>query len=126
MISNCKFDLDIKKMRIACKTFVGTHNFKDFQCVGSDTNTSIREIFNCELTWHESNMHGIIPDHWILEVTGNGFLKQMVRLIVGALWNIGRGKISISDLEESLKNPSGDRLGAVAPANGLYKISVEY
>ena len=125
-IANCRFELDIEKMKKACELFIGEHDFKDFECTGSDVSSSSRIIYNCKLSWQEIDMHGIMSGHWVFEVTGNGFLKQMVRLMVGTLWNIGRGKTTLEELEKSLKQPLGKRLGAVAPACGLYKISVEY
>lgn len=126
LVANCPFELDFELMKKACILFIGKHDFKDFQCTGSDVSSTVREIFSCSLSYHETNFHGIVSGHWVLEVTGNGFLKQMVRLIVGCLWNIGRGKTTLDSLEESLDRPLGKRLGAVAPACGLYKISVEY
>ncbi len=126
IIVNTRFDLDIDEMRRACKVFIGTHDFSDFECTGSDTKSKVREIFECDLLFHKSNFHGIFPDHYVLRVVGSGFLKQMVRLMVGTLWSIGRGKSSIEDLEKSLKNPTGKKLGATAPPSGLYKTKVWY
>lgn len=125
-IANNRFDLDFEKMKQACKIFEGEHDFKDFECTGSNVSSTIRTIYSCKIFFHKSNMHSIVSDHWVIEVCGNGFLKQMVRLIVGTLWNIGRGKTTLEELKRSLKSPTGKRLGAVAPACGLYKISVEY
>ena len=71
-------------------------------------------------------MHGIIPSHYYFEITGNGFLKQMVRLIVSAIWDVGRGRLSLSDIEDALSNPSGGHICSVAPPYGLYKMKVEY
>jgi tRNA pseudouridine38-40 synthase len=126
LIANFPFALDFALMQKACDLFIGEHDFKDFECVGSTPSTTIRTIFSCSLRYHEVTFHGILPGHWVFEVTGNGFLKQMVRLMVGTLWNVGRGKTSLEQLQESLSRPIGKRLGIVAPAHGLYKISVEY
>lgn len=125
-VGNISFELDFEKMRKACELFIGEHDFKDFQCTGSDVSTTRREIYNCKLYPQQVTMHGIMTDHWVVEITGNGFLKQMVRLIVGTLWNVGRGKTSFDEINASLHTPQGKRLGAVAPACGLYKVSVEY
>lgn len=125
-IANCRFDLDFEKMKKACELFIGEHDFKDFECTGSDTTSTVRTIYDCRLFYQKVDMHGIVKGHWVIEVCGSGFLKQMVRLMVGTLWNIGRGKTTLDELKKSLKQPLGKRLGAVAPAGGLYKISVEY
>jgi tRNA pseudouridine38-40 synthase len=57
---------------------------------------------------------------------GNGFLKQMVRLMMGAVWSLGRGKITLEDLKKSLKTKQDQRLGATAPPQGLYLKEVHY
>jgi tRNA pseudouridine38-40 synthase len=126
LIANISFDLNFDVMEQACEIFVGEHDFSDFQCTGSEVATTVREIYSCKLYQHKTNLHGIIEDHWVFEVTGSGFLKQMVRLMMGTLWNIGKGNTTISELQKSLQSPQGKRLGAVAPACGLYKVSVEY
>jgi tRNA pseudouridine38-40 synthase len=125
-ISNNRFRLDFDKMRQACELFVGSHDFIDFRCTGTDVSTTVREIFECELIEHTVDFHGILPNHFVFRVVGNGFLKQMVRLMVGAVWNVGRGKTTLEELKSSLANPTGKRLGATAPPNGLYKTKVWY
>ena len=125
-IVNNRFQLDFDKMKEACELFVGTHDFIDFRCTGTDVSTTIREVYECDLVEHEMNFHGILPNHFVFRVVGNGFLKQMVRLMVGTVWSIGRGKTSLEELKLSLKSPTGKRLGATAPANGLYKTKVWY
>ena len=126
-MANISFELDFEKMKKACKLFVGEHDFKDFQVTGSEVKTTVREIFHCELSGpHHDNLCGIFPSYYKLEISGNGFLKQMVRLIVGCLWDIGRNKVSLEELEKALKTPTGKRLGKVAPAEGLYKSQVVY
>lgn len=125
-IVNCRFDLDIKLMQEACRLFIGSHDFSDFQCVGSVTNSNIREILECELIFHKMDFHGILPDHYVFRVVGNGFLKQMIRLMMGTLWEIGRGKTTIEELKESLSSPLGKRLGPVAKPQGLFKVKVDY
>jgi tRNA pseudouridine38-40 synthase len=71
-------------------------------------------------------MGGIIPDHYCIIVRGSGFLKQMVRLMVGAIWEVGKGKLELEELKLSLKEASGRHVCAVAAPNGLIKFAVEY
>ena len=68
----------------------------------------------------------MMPPHYVFRVVGSGFLKQMVRLIVGALWNVGRGKITLEQFRASLSAPKTDKLGIVAPPEGLYMVRVNY
>lgn len=122
------FDLDIEMMKEGCKLFCGEHDFINYQCTGTDVETTVRNIFSCELVHHFSTGHwgNFIDDYYVMKVTGNGFLKQMVRLMMGALWSLGRGKVTLLELEESLKTPRSNRLGATAPPQGLYLREVHY
>src|SRR5690606_27435781 len=125
LMANVSFELDFEMMRKACELFVGKHDFKDFQVVGSEVKTTIREIYRCELTGpHQDRLSGIFPTYYRLDVTGNGFLKQMIRLIVGCLWDIGRGRTAHEEHSQALKTATGKRLGKVAPPHGLYKSEV--
>lgn len=120
--------LDFNKMIEACNHFVGSHDFSDFQCVGTKLNTSVREIFECEVSPY-SGRWGVFPKVdgiMMLRVRGSGFLKQMVRLLAGTLWNVGQGKTSLDELASSMKTPLGRKLGPVAPAHGLYLKEVFY
>jgi tRNA pseudouridine38-40 synthase len=121
-------DLDIEKMNRACKLFLGKHDFVNFQCQGTEVATTVREITECEILAFDSNGHwsNLVGKYYVIRVVGNGFLKQMVRLMVGALWNIGRGKIEESDLHRALTRPMDKRLGATAPPQGLYLKVVHY
>jgi tRNA pseudouridine38-40 synthase len=126
-IANISYSLDIKAMQEACKVFIGTHDFSDFQCTGSDVKTTEREITLCELVEvKDEALAGLYPSHYLFRVAGNGFLKQMVRLMMGTLWNVGRGKITVDQIRDALRNPSGEKLGPVAPACGLIKVNVDY
>ncbi len=126
IIANNRFDVDVELMKKACGLFIGEHDFSDFQCVGSDVSSSVREIFECELYKKEVDFHGILPGHYVFRVVGSGFLKQMVRLMVGCIWDVGRGKTTLEELKSSMTNPLGKRLGPVAPPEGLYKFDVQY
>jgi len=122
------YQLNIEEMKKACEIFVGKHDFADFQCVGTEVSSTIREIFECELVEFKNDW-GIFPscDHvFSLRVKGDGFLKQMVRLMMGTLWNIGVSKTDLEELKTSLASPTGKKLGAVAPAQGLYLNKVFY
>ena len=125
LIHNHPFELDIEKMREACKVLIGTHDFSNFYCEGTEVAHNIREIYECEILKVEQG-NWMLPEHYVFRIVGNGFLKQMVRLLMGALWNVGRGKISLDEFEKSLKPPRRDRLGIVAPPEGLYLARVNY
>ncbi len=125
-ISNISYSLDFDKMHKACRLFIGTHNFQNFCCVGSEPKSTIRTVFECELLKAEIDFHGILPSHYYIRIVGDGFLKQMVRLMVGAIWDVGRGKIEPDDIQKSLQSEGFEHIAPVAPAHGLYKYSVQY
>lgn len=122
------YELNLDLMKEACSLFKGRHDFSDFQCVGTEVNSTVREIFDCEITNYKDQW-GIFPetdDVLMLRVVGEGFLKQMVRLMVGTLWSIGQSKSTLDELKSSLDHPLDRRLGVVAPPQGLYLKEVFY
>lgn len=128
LITHFPYDLDIELMKKGCDIFLGEHDFINYQCTGTEVESTVRNIYSCELIHYVSEGHwaSVASDYFVLKITGNGFLKQMVRLIMGALLSLGKGKISLEDLEKSLKTPLKNRLGATAPSQGLYLKRVDY
>lgn len=124
-IQNQTFDLDFKKMNEACKILIGRHDFSNYYCEGTEVANNIREIYECEVLKVPQG-EWMLPEHYIFRIVGNGFLKQMVRCLMGAIWNVGRGKISLEEFQNSLSATKVARLGAVAPPNGLYMVRVNY
>lgn len=122
-------DLDIELMNQAAKLFCGTHDFLNYQCTGTDVATTTRRIDVCEIIPCQSTNHWrhFEENYYVLKIVGNGFLKQMVRLIMGALIAVGRGKVTLEEVKASLTgNPLQNRLGPTAPAQGLYLVEVHY
>jgi len=125
LICNYPFQLDLEKMQRACQLLIGVHDFSNFFCEGTEVSTNVREIFECQIIKVEQS-DWMLPPHFVFRIVGNGFLKQMVRLLVGALWNIGRGKTSLEEFEAALTGKKMKRLGPVAPPEGLYMVCVNY
>lgn len=125
LIQNYPFELDIEKMREACTALVGRHDFTNFFCEGTDVSSHVREIYECDIYPIEQG-EWMLPSHFVFRIVGNGFLKQMVRLLMGALWNVGRGKISVQEFRAALGPQKVERLGPVAPPHGLYMVRVNY
>lgn len=126
LIANYPFELDLKKMQEACKLLVGEHDFTNFYCEGTEVSTYIRKIFSCDILENPQGDWQMLPSHYVFRINGNGFLKQMVRLIMGAVWNVGRGKITLEEFRSALGPTKVQRLGPVAPPNGLYMVRVNY
>ncbi|WP_343345639.1 tRNA pseudouridine(38-40) synthase TruA [Terrisporobacter petrolearius] len=112
-----RYDLDIEKMRVEAQLLLGTHEFKGFMSSGSSVKDTVRTIHNISI--EESG------DLIVLEVEGNGFLYNMVRIIVGTLVDIGRGRID-KPLEEIIASQDRGEAGHTAPAHGLFLKKVHY
>jgi len=126
LIAKFRGDLNINKIQEVLGAFVGEHNFINYMCVGSDPSSTTREIFSASIEKVEASFHSMIGEHYKITISGNGFLKQMVRLMVGVAVSYGQDKISLKDIESSLLTAADSKLAPVAPACGLYKSKVHY
>lgn len=126
LVASIKCSISIKKINDALGMFIGKHDFKSYMCVGSEPSTTVREIFSASIEKIEPTFHGMIGGHYKITITGNGFLKQMVRLIVGTVLAYSNDKISLADIKKSFEDTTDRKLAPVAPANGLYKSQVSY
>ncbi|MGH9625391.1 MAG: tRNA pseudouridine(38-40) synthase TruA, partial [Bryobacteraceae bacterium] len=108
-------------MIAAAPLFEGEHDFTGF--AASDEKdavgrSKVRTIFRSALARWETML--------LYSVTGSGFLKHMVRNMVGSLLEIGKGNLYSEDLLRRLESASGCKPGPSAPASGLFLVSVEY
>jgi tRNA pseudouridine38-40 synthase len=127
--------LDYEAMRGALKRLEGTHDFRSFQNKGTPVPDTVREILEARLIVHDTSgpdtppwMPGPEFEAQLLEirVRGTGFLKQMVRTIVGTVVEVGRGRIEPAQLTAILEAKDREASGMTAPANGLFLDNVEY
>jgi len=130
-ITNNPFSLDFDLMKKCAEMMVGEHDFKNFYSTASDIKTTTRDILLCELS--EVDPHTVLPQIdlfllpqdlrrcYQLRIVGNGFLKQMVRHIMSAIWAVGRGKISLEEFSSLLNGPKQEKkFWKVASPRGLY------
>lgn len=110
--------LDTEQMRRAAECFIGKHDFKAFMASGSDIKSTERNISSVDLSWKD--------DIITFEITGDGFLYNMVRIIAGTLVEVGFGKISADDIPGIIKEGDRRKSGRTAPAHGLYLVEVYY
>ena len=110
--------LDIDAMRKAIKHFEGEHDFKGFKASGTSSKSSVRNIYKTNIETDK--------DRIIIELTGNGFLYNMVRIIAGTLVDVGLGKIKPEDIPEIIESKDRQRAGKTLPAHALYLVKVEY
>ncbi len=110
--------LDVYKMQKAIKFFEGEHDFKAFKASGTSSKSSIRTIYEGNVYEKEDRIY--------IELTGNGFLYNMVRIISGTLVDVGMGKILPEEIQEIIKEGKRERAGKTLPPQGLYLVKVEY
>ena len=110
--------LDVEKMQDAAQYLVGEHDFKSFCAANAQSQTSIRTIYTCTVT----REHDIIT----IRVQGNGFLYNMVRIIVGTLMKIGLGIWPEDCMESILEAKDRTKAGPKAEAKGLTLVEIKY
>ena len=110
------YKLNLKKMRQAQKLFLKSHDFRNFVSGTRDN----YETFITKVKIKKQN------NFLKFEFTGTGFYRYMVRRLVGALFDVGRGKVSIDEVKTMLTNPDIPRQLTVMPASGLYLVKVKY
>jgi tRNA pseudouridine38-40 synthase len=113
--------LDVPAMTRAAARLVGEHDFSAFQAAGGDVKTSVRRLLASELR-DEPGM----PHYLRYDVTGTGFLRHMVRNIVGTLVDVGRHRWPPEHIVDILASKTRHRAGATAPPQGLALVRVIY
>lgn len=129
LVTNVSFPLDFALMQRGCELFVGTHDFCNFYNQGSVVSSTVRTISECHLSClfaHQRDPFSQIINPYdlhCLTITGNGFLKQMVRLIMGHIWDLGRKRLTLEEVQKALHSPphpQNRKLAKVASGRGLY------
>ena len=111
--------LNLDAMRTALPHFIGSHDFKAFEGAGSPRAHTIRNVKKADLK--EEN-----DGYVVFEIEADGFLRYMVRNIVGTLVEAGLSKITPEDVKQILESKDRTRAPATAPAQGLFLIRVNY
>ncbi len=110
--------LDIKKMQNECVSLLGTHDFSAFKAQGCTRKCNVKTIYSASISYSGA---------WVVfDIIGDGFLKQMVRTIIGSLSLVGRGKENPGFLAQLIKEKKRNSKAITAPAKGLNLIQVFY
>lgn len=130
--ANISGSLDLDKMNECVQMLVGLHDFCNFTSAGSNVKSTHREILDCTLTqividkknFFESNLF-IFPEEigqcYEFRIIAKGFLKQMIRNIISALWRVGTHKLSVEEFRNILYGVKlNKQLWRVSPPNGLF------
>ncbi len=111
-------DLDVERMQQAADYLVGTHDFTSFCTVRTEVKDRVRTIYELSVTRRE--------DMITVRITGNGFLYNMVRIIVGTLLRVGSGQMEPEEIPEILEARDRGRAAETARPEGLFLVSIDY
>ncbi|MGL4363139.1 MAG: tRNA pseudouridine(38-40) synthase TruA [Cellulosilyticaceae bacterium] len=112
------YKLDVDRMVEAAKYIEGTHDFKCFCASGSSVKGTVRTIYSLIISKKDDCIQ--------IDVCGNGFLYNMVRIIVGTLVEVGRGRFDPEYMRQIIKSTDRQLAGATAPAEGLMLLGIVY
>lgn len=105
-------------MKEAIKYFEGEHDFKGFKASGTSSKSTVRTIYKAEIKQDGERI--------IIELTGNGFMYNMVRIIAGTIVDVGLEKIKPEEIPQIIESKDRTKAGKTLPAEGLYLVEVYY
>jgi pseudouridylate synthase I len=111
-------NMNFEAMNDACKVLFDFSDFTSFSKLHTDVKTNNCRIF--EAKWEKYG------DNWVFTIKADRFLRNMVRAIVGTLFDVGRGKISVDDFRAVIEAKDRCKAGTSAPAEGLALTDIEY
>lgn len=119
---------DLKSIKKAAKLLVGEYDFASFCAAGSLVKTTVRNLRKIRISKGRGALDFLPHESTVLNFNfyGEGFLRHMVRNIVGMLMDVGYGKIPVSDVSKILRSKDRKKAGVCAPACGLYLVQVFY
>ena len=118
MVYHIPTKLNVDAMKKAIKYFEGEHDFKAFKSSGTSSKSSVRTIYNANIVTEGTSIG--------IDLTGNGFLYNMVRIISGTLVDVGLGKIKAEDIPLIIEGKDRTKAGKTLPAHGLMLLKVDY
>jgi len=118
--------LDLNLLNEAAKLFLGTHDFRGFMASGSKVESTVREVFNANVFEVDPPFATSAGKMLCFEITGSGFLYNMVRIIAGTLMEVGLGRRTLQEVSVAIESGSRKLAGQTLPANGLFLYKVFY
>lgn len=126
-IVNIQSNLNIDLMKKASNLFIGEHDFSTYTVKEGKQKDNVRIIDSCFISRNDILKANFFPDtSYALRIEGKGFIRYQVRMIMGALIQLGKGELELSDIETSLKPNNNIELGYVAPGSGLLLHKLEF
>ena len=117
--TNIGYNIDIDSMKMVCKEFQGEHDFTAFCSSNTEVKDKVRIICSINIESVNDNLYKLV-------ITGNGFLYNMVRIIMGTIVNVGMGKINKVDISNIIESKDRNLAGKTMPAKGLVLKNVAY
>lgn len=121
-----KEKLNIKAMQLGATYLIGEHDFKAFCTDRKDGKSTVRTIYDLQVIPCVNDRFYRPIDEIRIHITGNGFLYNMVRIIVGTLLEVGEGKRKAEDIKDILQSKKRENSGVTAQSQGLYLVEVRY
>jgi len=120
-LANIIDELDIGQMAKAAQIFVGTHNYSLYTARLQKKAKVLRTINSCEIRDNDILSANFLPEKsYALVIEGEGFMRYQVRMIMGVLIQLGKGELSLLDIEKSLIPDLSMKFEYIAPASGLF------
>ena len=118
-------ELDVASMEACLPIFLGAHDFAAFEASGSRDRSYLGGR-GAVRTLYEVTLAPVGHKSYAITLRGDGFLRKMVRNIVGTLFAVGRSRLAVADVHKVINSGDRGQAGATAPAHGLFLIAVEY
>lgn len=112
------YPLNVDTMIEASSVLIGTHDFSSFCAAKTEVEDKVRTIYDINIIRDKDDI--------IITITGNGFLYNMIRIIVGTLIEVGNDKLSKEELKEILEKKDRKYAKKTFPSNGLYLVNIKY
>lgn len=134
-IAQTPYPLNMSDIQTCVEMLKGRNDFRNFWSIGGIANTTIRDILDCDLTLINPQdlfkdtlfTGGPVSSCWQFRIVGKGFLKHMVRHLVGALWMVGNGRLTVENFSQYLHGELREqRPWKKADPRGLYLLKVSY
>lgn len=134
-IAHTPFQLNFDNIQTCAEMLKGRNDFRNFWSIGGVSNTTVRNILECDLTMINPQelfrgtlfTAGEVSSCWQFRIVGTGFLKHMVRHLVAALWMVGNGRLTVEDFSQYLHGElRQQRPWKKADPRGLYLLKVSY
>jgi tRNA pseudouridine38-40 synthase len=120
-------DLDIPLMQKGASLFAGTHDFSSYTTRDQKGNREKRSVYLSELKPNTEFSASFFPEKsYVYRIGGQGFMRYQVRMIMGALVDLGRGRLGLDQLHTSLTKPESLALTYIAPASGLHLHKLQF